>query len=221
MSSKPQIINIEKDGMDIGMFTALASQTPDPTRERVEGEIYEIKDPENLPEKEAEKKIVLVDNVHQAPNEITVKYDDELGLHYIDEIDNRIEYKNSGEWLQLYEKTEKGWSPYQGPKGGQGWINSETGEVRYQDEPPSQEVGLPDDPTVIADIDDPNTLRSMAEDHDETIIDQSKTIAELDDDDPEYWNERERLKDELDEVTDAREMITEQMKVVANQADSP
>lgn len=45
-SSNPR----EKQFSDVGQFAALASETPDPTRERAEGHIYEVEDEENLPE---------------------------------------------------------------------------------------------------------------------------------------------------------------------------
>jgi len=56
MSNKPNTHKIDatsavnKQGADtMNSFAALASETPDPTRERAEGRIYEVEDEENLP----------------------------------------------------------------------------------------------------------------------------------------------------------------------------
>lgn len=41
--------------------------------------------------------------------------------------------------INIYEKADGGeWIPYRGPQGGEGWQNANTGEVRYQQEPPGE-----------------------------------------------------------------------------------
>lgn len=37
--------------------------------------------------------------------------------------------------------TSKAWVPYEGPRGGEGWRNTDDGEVRYQTEPPGETAG--------------------------------------------------------------------------------
>lgn len=49
------------------------------------------------------------------------------------------------------------WIPYQGPAGGQGWVNQVTGEVRYQDSRPGPTEGMPEDF-------DPEAIPEMPED---------------------------------------------------------
>lgn len=39
----------------------------------------------------------------------------------------------------------KSWTPYTGPYGGEGWLNPQTGEVRYQDGKPAPEEGMEDE----------------------------------------------------------------------------
>ena len=41
-------------------------------------------------------------------------------------------------------ETSKEWVPYQGPRGGSGWKNADSGEVVYEDEPPGQTVDFGD-----------------------------------------------------------------------------
>lgn len=45
----------------------------------------------------------------------------------------RQEYLRSG-----FREKQGPWEPYEGPEGGEGWRNIETGEVRYQKEPPGE-----------------------------------------------------------------------------------
>ena len=49
----------------------------------------------------------------------------------------------------------KAWLPYEGPQGGTGWKNAETGDVRYTDEPPGEtiepEEPSPDSPMEVGD----------------------------------------------------------------------
>lgn len=47
--TEPTVVDLDKQGMDVSQFAALATETPDPTREPAEGGIYEVTDPENLP----------------------------------------------------------------------------------------------------------------------------------------------------------------------------
>ena len=68
-SNNPDIIELDatrgreqKDFSNVGQFAALASETPDPTRERVDGQIYEVEDEENLPEgAKSQRRIALSD----------------------------------------------------------------------------------------------------------------------------------------------------------------
>jgi len=53
---------LNKDGMSMRRFTALASETEDPSREAAEGDIYEVEDPENLPEDSKAQSVVLFRN---------------------------------------------------------------------------------------------------------------------------------------------------------------
>mgnify|MGYP000108347594 CR=1 FL=1 len=50
---------------------------------------------------------------------------------------------------------EKAWLPYEGPQGGTGWKNTETGDVRYTDEPPGETIEpsepSPEDPMEVGD----------------------------------------------------------------------
>jgi len=64
MSSEPNIHDLDKGTEKISMrrFTALASETPDPTREPAEGDIYEVEDEENLPEDAKAQTIALFRN---------------------------------------------------------------------------------------------------------------------------------------------------------------
>lgn len=65
---------------------------------------------------------------------------------------------DTGVSVEDFDKQDGEWIPYEGPLGGQGWQNIETGEVRYQDDPPEggvfQTVGaesLTEDLTSIHD----------------------------------------------------------------------
>ena len=42
------------------------------------------------------------------------------------------------------EATAKAWVPYEGPRGGEGWQNTNDGEVRYQEEPPGDLIDIRD-----------------------------------------------------------------------------
>lgn len=77
---------------------------------------------------------------------------------------------------QLVEAAQRvmrmGWSPYKGDRGGQGWINSETGEVRYQTGKP-----LESEPTDTTIEDDQQFLREMRGLRKVTGSDQAKQAA--------------------------------------------
>lgn len=48
-------------------------------------------------------------------------------------------YEEDLNWMNAGDaEDEKAWVPYEGPRGGAGWRNASTGEVRYQDEPPGE-----------------------------------------------------------------------------------
>lgn len=58
------------------------------------------------------------------------------------------------------------WIPYEGPAGGQGWMNQMTGEVRYQENRPDPGEGMPEDvdPEQIPEAEDvPETLEPLSE----------------------------------------------------------
>ena len=58
----------------------------------------------------------------------------------------------------------KSWIPYRGPQGGEGWQNTDTGEVLYDDEPPGEIIGA--DEFVEAAVEagaDPDEVRRVAE----------------------------------------------------------
>jgi len=93
-----------------------------------------------------------VGRVSEAPEGAVVKCDDG-GLYYtnkgIDEADHRplVEVLNDPDEPTTNSLALKGqWIPYEGPRGGRGWKDTETGEVVYQDEAPGLTVGdTPDD----------------------------------------------------------------------------
>ena len=47
--------------------------------------------------------------------------------------------------------TEKAWIPYEGPQGGEGWQNVETGDIEYTDEPPGEAITAEDVAEAAAD----------------------------------------------------------------------
>jgi len=66
---------------------------------------------------------VYVDSRHEAPDGVVVHSDPEE--------DNALYYVAP-------DTDQKSWVPYQGPQGGEGWRNLETGDIAYQDEPPGE-----------------------------------------------------------------------------------
>ena len=59
--------------------------------------------------------------------------------------------------------TSKAWVPYQGPRGGSGWQNPDSGEVVYGEDPPGETADA-DDIEDMVDADDPESVVSAAED---------------------------------------------------------
>lgn len=56
--------------------------------------------------------------------------------------------------------TDSGWKPYEGPQGGQGWQNVQTGEIRYQQDPPTSATGA-DTETETADATEITTVEEV------------------------------------------------------------
>lgn len=79
------------------------------------------------------------------------EYDDEEDLIYVD-VEGETQRARPGTYtvdevsksLPLAKAEDDPWQPYEGPRGGEGWVNYSTGEVRYQEEHPSRSDGQPD-----------------------------------------------------------------------------
>lgn len=56
-----------------------------------------------------------------------------------------IKYRGRDTLDNLRNKKRMSWSPYEGPEGGTGWQNDQTGEVRYQEEKPGEDGDGKDD----------------------------------------------------------------------------
>ena len=82
-------------------------------------------------------------------------------------------------WLRpdADEDVEKEWVPYEGPRGGTGWQNTDTDEIVYEDEPPEEDDGGGD---VLDEIMD--DFESLTDDDEETggWVDAPDDFAELD-----------------------------------------
>ena len=105
-------------------------------------------------------------NVHDGPHVLTEKVeatekwlpheDDDGRRGWITSDASEVRYTDDppGEVVKEFEEQadgwtdtdtlEKKWIPYQGPMGGEGWQNVETGEVRYTDNPPGSVQGVED-----------------------------------------------------------------------------
>lgn len=61
--TKPDIVDIDlekQNAMPMRQFAALASETPDPVGEEVDGDIYEVEDAENLPTESKSQEIIIL-----------------------------------------------------------------------------------------------------------------------------------------------------------------
>lgn len=76
--------------------------------------------------------VIDIDERPGTPDRLTVEYDGETyeahpGTYSVD--------KSAG---RLIKDTDDPWVAYTGPRGGEGWYNRQTGEVRYQDQHPAR-----------------------------------------------------------------------------------
>lgn len=94
--------------------------------------------------------------------------------------------------LKAVEKQPNPWIPYEGPAGGQGWMNTITGDVRYQDDRPAPGEGTPEDagpqsvagldqeiPDTLTEIPDPSDLPEYAEEGMEITFEHPQTGEEM------------------------------------------
>jgi len=96
---KPDIIELDaepanKQGItDVSSFAALSAQTPEPSRERVEGEAFEVADPENLPQDaKSRRRLVLASDEDEVFLSVWVADNDESryeGLSQKEGLDER------------------------------------------------------------------------------------------------------------------------------------
>lgn len=105
--------------------------------------------------------------------------------------------------LDVLEPKRMSWSPYKGPRGGRGWQNEQTGEVRYQEHKPSERGEGEDE---LEDIDSLrkkyNDLRDQLNSFGEDIIKDRARRSHQAKKDFEYWNKR---IDELSETGEGDE----------------
>lgn len=79
------------------------------------------------------------------------------------------------------EKESEQWVPYQGPQGGEGWQNAETGEVRYQDQKPTPVDSSTEDMLDSGENTDPGTreLRSVYDENDKPSVNPERVNLDL------------------------------------------
>ena len=105
--------------MRIRDFAALASETPDPDREPVEGAPFEVVDPENLTDRSLSAK--------SARSRVL-----ELQDGFVLPEWNTIVRKQSAQNASESHNEDSNWRPYVGDRGGTGWTNGD--EVIYDDD---------------------------------------------------------------------------------------
>ena len=115
--------------------------------------------------------------------------------------------------------SEAEWVPYSGPQGGSGWINPETGNIVYDDEPPG-DIELPDDPEVIAGIEDQEKLTAIAESQESQIVNAAQRITNLDEDEPDYWEKENEISDRIEQSRNVHERVVDQMRRIALRAET-
>lgn len=112
--------------------------------EEILGSLSEPPPPGDLETEPPVMRVYVEDAGHAPPGAVTYRegpfyyYEESLAPDSIGDIYEPEAFVD----VSVFEKADGGkWMPYRGPEGGEGWQNAETGEVRYQAEPPGEPMG--------------------------------------------------------------------------------
>ena len=101
-------------------------------------------------------------------------------------------------YVEESDDLTKDWVPYQGPRGGEGWQNTETGEVRYQDDPPSDsDINSPTGEQAITSPEETNERSGQ----DESIAEIDRLVTEMKEGDTAGFEVRRKMGDTARDAT--------------------
>lgn len=135
--SLPLITDMEELASEVPdeLTDSLSLEEANEVLEIVTGEEYNLEDGHKLAKVEELKQ--RVQSMRESDSEYKADGDRERG-----EYDLKND-RESLDWIALSreerrDQKSKSWVPYEGPQGGQGWVNTDTEEIIYQDEPPGE-----------------------------------------------------------------------------------